>query len=215
MPIKKTDLINKNDDELFVMARGESEDADVVIEYLLEKYKGLVTSKARPLYLVGGDRDDLLQEGMIGLYKAIREFDNTRSEAFVPYAGQIIYQHMCNAIVAYNRKKNSPLNEYVSLYTPIGTNGEDEPSNLIDTVPALPENSDPEYLVIDKENTDMLEFELGKCLSALEKKVYELYVGGMDYKMIATELGKSPKAIDNALQRIRGKMKKLLERHES
>lgn len=213
MPIKKSDLFKKNEEEVFEIVRGESEDADVAIEFLLEKYKGIVTSKARPLYLVGGDRDDLLQEGMIGLYKAIREFDSTRSEAFIPYAGRIIYQHMCNAIVAYNRKKNSPLNEYVSLYTPIGTNGEEELANLIDTVPALPENSDPEYLVIDKENTDMIEFELGKCLSVLEKKVYELYVDGMDYKMIAEELGKTPKAIDNALQRIRGKLKKLLERH--
>ena len=214
MAIRKEALNKKSDIEVLEIIRSESEDSDIAMEFFLEKYKGLVLLQARSLYLVGGDKDDLLQEGMIGLYKAVREYDEDKSDLFAPFANRVIRQYMCNAVIADNRKKNQPLNEYVSFYSPVmNTYGEQESSSLIDTIMAAPESSNPEDLVIDKENVIMLESELGECLSDFEKKVYTLYVSGMDYKEIAAKLSKTPKAIDNALQRIRGKLSKLLNRH--
>ena len=214
MAIRKESFESESDERVIEIIRSGSEDSDVAMEFFLEKYKCLVLYQARSLYLVGGDKDDLLQEGMIGLYKAVREYDVEKSDSFAPFANRVIRQHMCNAVIADNRKKNQPLNEYVSFYTPVmNTYGEQEAASLLDTIMAAPESSNPEELVIDKENAIMLESELGECLSVLEKEVYTLYVGGMDYRQIAAKLGKTPKAIDNALQRIRGKLSKLLKRH--
>lgn len=198
---------NMSDNEIIKLIHTGNEDSVHAMEYFLDKYKGLVRQRARTMYLVGGDRDDLIQEGMIGLYKAVREFDTEKEVPFEAFATRVVYQQMCNAINASNRKKNGPLNEYISIYQ------DDSRVSIIDRI-ETDISSNPEEFIIDKENADMLEFELEKCLSALEKKVYEMYYQGADYRSIAAELGKTPKAIDNALQRIRSKVSKLLDRHD-
>lgn len=198
---------NMSDNEIIKLIHTGTEDSVHAMEYFLDKYKGLVRQRARTMYLVGGDRDDLIQEGMIGLYKAVREFDTEKEVPFEAFATRVVYQQMCNAINASNRKKNGPLNEYISIYQ------DDSRVSIIDRI-ETDISSNPEDFIIDKENADMLEFELEKCLSALEKKVYEMYYQGADYRSIAAELGKTPKAIDNALQRIRSKVSKLLDRHD-
>lgn len=202
-----------SDADIISLIKSGKDDTQSAMEYFLDKHKGLVLKRARTMYLVGGDRDDLIQEGMIGLYKAIREFDVSKEIPFQAFAARVVYQQMCNAINASNRKKNSPLNEYISIYaeTQDSYGYESAQPSIIDTMEAKI-NSNPEDFVIDKENVDMIEFELGKCLSDLEKKVYKLYIEGTDYRTIADRLGKTPKAIDNALQRIRVKAGRVVKK---
>lgn len=209
--MKKKDLENLNDSEILEIIHSESSDSEMAIEYFLEKYKGLVLYQARSLFLVGADKEDLLQEGMIGLYKAVREYDATKSTSFYNFAKTAVYHQMCNAINASRRLKNKPLNEYISFYAPMSDATRDaDAAPLIDTIEATG-NSNPEEFIIDKENVSMIEYGLGKLLSPLEKSVYNLYVSGMDYRKIALRLDRSPKSIDNALQRIRNKLTKWLD----
>lgn len=210
------DFETMSDSDIISLIKSGEDSMQSAMEYFLDKYKGLVLKRARTMYLVGGDRDDLIQEGMIGLYKAVLEFDAGKEIPFQAFAARVVYRQMCNAINASNRKKNSPLNEYISIYagTQESYGYESAPSSIIDTMEANI-NSNPEDFVIDKENVDMIEFELGKCLSDLEKKVYRLYIEGVDYRNIAKQLGKTPKAIDNALQRIRVKAGRVINRHNS
>lgn len=204
-------LDNMTDIELLELINSNSDNSSVVMDYLIERHKGLVLAQARSLYLVGGDKDDLIQEGMIGLYKAVREYNPEKSDNFVVFARTVIYGQICNAIKASTRKKNQPLNNYVSFNQPITHNGHDgENTYLLSDVIEASSSSNPEELLIDKENASMIEYELGKCLSGLEKEVYTMYVGGMDYKQIASTLNRTPKAIDNALTRIRRKLSALL-----
>lgn len=193
-----------SDEEIIAFSRNGHPDA---IDYLMEQYKNLVRKKARTLYLIGGDNDDLIQEGMIGLYKAIRDFNIEREASFYHFAKLCISTQLYNAIKASRRQKNSPLNSYVSLYTPLNTENASEETapTLADTIPTA-SSSEPEEILIDKENVDMIEYELGKRLSSFENEVLSLYLGGMDYQQIAGMLSKSPKSIDNALQRIRTKL---------
>ncbi len=210
------DFESMSDSDIISLIKSGEDSMQSAMEYFLDKYKGLVLKRARTMYLVGGDRDDLIQEGMIGLYKAVLEFDAGKEIPFHAFAARVVYQQMCNAINASNRKKNSPLNEYISIYaeTQDSYGYESAQSSILDTMEANI-NSNPEDFVIDKENVDMIEFELGKCLSDLEKKVYKLYIEGVDYRNIAKQLEKTPKAIDNALQRIRVKAGKVINRHNS
>ncbi len=212
MSIKLSELNKMDDLQVLELIHSDSPSSSIAMEYFLEKYKSLVLAQARSLFLIGGDREDLLQEGMIGLYKAVREFDPGKECSFNTFANTVVYQQMCNAIAVSNRKKNQPLNEYISFYTPVLNKYDDyESMPLIDTMEASV-NSNPEDFIIDKENTNMIEYELGKTLSSFEKSVFSLYVNGMDYKQIATELNRTPKAIDNALQRIRSKLTALLSK---
>ncbi|MCI8307921.1 MAG: sigma-70 family RNA polymerase sigma factor [Lachnospiraceae bacterium] len=210
------DFESMSDSDIIALIQSGEDSMQSAMEYFLDKYKGLVLKRARTMYLVGGDRDDLIQEGMIGLYKAVLEFDVERRIPFQAFAARVVYQQMCNAIHASNRKKNSPLNEYISIYTETQESYgyESAQSSILDTMEANI-NSNPEDFLIDKENADMIEFELGKCLSDLEKKVYKLYIEGVDYRNIAKQLEKTPKAIDNALQRIRVKAGRVVNRHNS
>lgn len=200
---------NLTDEEIILRIRLQD---DLAMDYLLEKYKHLIRQKARTLFLIGGDRDDLIQEGMIGLYKAIRDYEAQRDSCFFTFADMCVSRQMYTAIKASNRKKNMPLNTYVSIYAPIqGENPEgDEKATLADLM-LEKKISNPEELVIDKENRSVIEYELVRCLSELEKDVLTLYVGGLKYTEIAKRLGKEPKAIDNALQRIKVKLGKVLE----
>ncbi len=182
------------------------------IDYLLEKYKHLVRNKAKALYLIGGDKDDLIQEGMIGLYKAIRDYQFNKDNSFFSFADLCISRQIYSAIKASNRKKNIPLNNYISLDTPAyGENNDvDEKETLVDIIHQK-YVSNPEELVIDKENTSMIEYELVRRLSDLEKRVLDLYMQDLKYVQIAEVLGKEPKTIDNALTRIKKKLNQVLK----
>ena len=211
MPFTISELENMSDNELIHLIHKNNDDSEHITDYFMEKHKKLVLQQARPLFLAGGDKEDLIQEGMIGLYKAVRKFDSNTSSDFIPFAQYVIYKQMCTAITASNRKKYQPLNNYVSLDMPI-SNSQYDQSNppLLSEIIVASSNTNPEELIIDKENVSMIEYELGKCLSKLEKAVYQLYIEGMDYKQIAITLGKEPKAIDNALSRIRKKLRNML-----
>ncbi len=197
------------DEEIIGRIRRQDSDA---VDYLLEKYKNAVRQKARALYIIGGDRDDLIQEGMIGLYKAIRDYDSTKDASFGYFADLCISRQIYDAIKASNRKKNIPLNTYISLNSPIynSYNEREDTLSIIDII-YQDNNTNPEELVIDKERTSMLEYELERRLSNLEKEVVKLYVVGMKYTEIAAILNKEPKSIDNALQRIRAKLNALVK----
>lgn len=182
------------------------------MDYLFEKYKYLVRNKAKALFLIGGDKDDLIQEGMIGLYKAIRDYQRDKQSSFFNFADLCISRQIYSAIKASNRKKNIPLNTYISIYTPLtGENGDSvEKETLVDII-FQEKRSNPEELVIDKENTSMIEYELVRRLSDLEKKVLHLYMQDLKYVEIAEVLGREPKAIDNALTRIKTKLNQVLK----
>lgn len=183
------------------------------MDYMLNRYKHLVRKKAKALYLIGGDKDDLIQEGMIGLYKAIRDYDHGKDSSFYNFADLCISRQMYTAIKSSNRKKNIPLNTYVSLYTPAYNENTDldEKESLIDV---MYENKipNPEELVLDKERTNMLEYELVRHLSSFEKVVLDLYLQDYTYIQIAKQLDKEPKSVDNALQRIKSKLNKVLKK---
>ncbi len=201
-----------DDASLLAIIKSESSDSDAALDILLKRHKKLVLNQAHSLYLIGADKEDLIQEGMIGLYKAIREYDDTRSDTFTAFAVLLIQNQLINAITAYNRKKYRPLNDSVSLDAPIVSSNTDEDMHaLIDIMEAPNTSSNPEDFVIDKEKVSMIEYELGKLLSSFEKSVYNLYLTGMDYRQIAQKLGKTPKAVDNARCRIKAKLSKLLD----
>lgn len=188
------------DEELIRCLRnGEKE----ITEYIINKYKNLVKEKAKAMFLLGGDNDDLIQEGMIGLFKAIRDYDEEQETSFYHFAELCISRQMYTAIEASKRQKHIPLNSYVSIYD------EKDEQPLIDTIQAVKETN-PEALFLNKEYLQMIEVELKKNLSEFENKVLYLHLFGMDYQKIAKVLDKTPKSIDNALQRIKGKTKKIV-----
>ena len=172
----------------------------------MEKYKGMVKAKARSMFLLGGDSDDLIQEGMIGLFKAVRDYDSGRDASFSTFAELCVSRQMYTAVQASTRKKHMPLNTYISLY---GTQGEAEEAELMNAIPADSEKS-PEELFIDRENVEVLERTIEKELSAFEKQVLDLYVTGMRTPQIARVLGRDAKSTDNALSRIRSKLRKAI-----
>ena len=188
---------NVSDEELIMRFRaGETS----IEDYLMEKYKGLVRQKARAMFLIGGDTDDLIQEGMIGLFKAVRDFQPGREAAFATFAGVCIDRQLYSAIQSSNRQKHIPLNSYVSL------NQEEEGSPIWEL-----SVENPESIVIDQENARDLQRKFMGFLSPMERKVLDLYLRGEGYVEIARILNKSPKSIDNALQRIRSKIREALE----
>jgi len=185
----------------------------VAMDYMLNRYKNLVRKKVKALYLIGGDKDDLIQEGMIGLYKAIRDYNVDKDNSFFNFADLCISRQIYSAIKASNRKKNLPLNTYVSLYTPAYSENADteEKASLVDLMYET-KISNPEELVIDKESTSMLEYELVRQLSSFEKNVLDLYLEDFSYLQVADKLSKEPKSIDNALQRIKTKLNMVLKK---
>ncbi len=180
-----------------------------IMDYLMVKYKSMVRKKARAMYLLGGENEDLIQEGMIGLIKAVRDFDVTQKTAFSSFAELCVSRQMYSAIEASNRKKHLPLNSYVSLYEDSEQVGEGRSLPLIDTIESSKEN-DPEVLYFGKEYTEAFAEQLKELLSPLENHVLYLHLMGTDYRTIAELLGKSPKSVDNALQRIKTKAQKIL-----
>lgn len=198
-----------SDEELIaMMKRGEPE----IMDYLMEKYKNLVRRKARALYLIGGDGDDLIQEGMIGLFKAVRDYDSGRDASFFTFADLCISRQMYTAVQASGRQKHAPLNSYISLYGHVASGSEQgEEAQLLNLLSSKAELS-PEEMMIDKENVKSLEQTIERELSTFEKQVLDLYLTGMSYVQIAKVLGRDGKSADNALQRIKGKLKRAIKR---
>ena len=192
---------NKCSDETLIDIYRKGDEA--AIEVLFERYKDIVRKKAKAMYLAGGDSDDLIQEGKIGLYKAVRDYDDTKEAAFKTFASMCINRQLINAVAVSNRKKNIPLNTYVSFDMPAYPD-EDNETRLVDILKPESEQN-PEKLFIDREYSDSFKKKLFDRLSSFEKQVLQLYMEDNDYRQIAMLLGKTPKSIDNAIQRIRAK----------
>ena len=200
-----------SDEELIVRLRdGESG----ITEYLMNKYKNLVRSKAKSMYILGADNDDLIQEGMIGLFKALRDYDSGRDASFLTFADLCVSRQMYTAVQASRRQKHIPLNTYISLYGNVNTNREGEQEELVNVLAAR-ESQSPEEVVIDRENVVWLEKAIEQELSNFEKQVLDLYLTGMGYQQIDKVLGRDDKSTDNALHRIKTKLKKRLSRQHT
>jgi len=198
--------LNISDEELIIRLReGESQ----ITDYIMEKYKNLVRSKAKSMYLLGADSEDLIQEGMIGLFKAIRDYDFGRDASFFTFADLCISRQIYTATTASRRRKHTPLNTYISLYAS-SEKGEISNAEAILLNTAANTELSPEELLIDRENVENLERIIEKELSVFEKQVLDLYLVGLGYVEIARILGKDQKSTDNALQRIKLKLKKKL-----
>ena len=197
------DYEHLTDEELIIRLRdGDNR----ITEYIINKYKDLVRRKSKSMYILGADHEDLLQEGMIGLFKAIRDYDAGRDASFYTFAELCVTRQIYTAVQSAGRKKHSFLNYYVSLYGNSEKNGEEYPA-LIQELVAL-DAKNPEELVIDRENLESLEKMIEQELSSFEKQVLELCLTGMGYTEIARVLGKTDKATDNALQRIKTKIRR-------
>ncbi|MCI8336599.1 MAG: RNA polymerase sporulation sigma factor SigH [Peptococcaceae bacterium] len=177
-------------------------------EYLIHKYKNFVRAKARSYFLIGADREDIIQEGMIGLYKAIRDFRGDKKASFRAFAELCITRQIITAIKTATRQKHIPLNSYVSLNKPIYD--EDSDRTLMDII-AGGKITDPEELMISREEFEDIENKMGEILSSLEWKVLMYYLEGKSYQEIAQDLDRHVKSIDNALQRVKRKLEKYLE----
>lgn len=180
-----------------------------VMEYICEKYKHLVRSKAKSMFILGGDTEDLIQEGMIGLFKAVRDYDIGRDASFYTFADLCISRQLYTAVQASRRQKHIPLNTYVSLYGN-SAESEEKDENILLEVLADRAEQNPEELFLDKERVNYLEKQMDKELSSFEKQVLDLYMIGMSYTQIAKVLGRDEKSTDNALQRLKGKIRKIL-----
>ena len=195
-----------SDEELIDRLRGGD---SRITDYIMDKYKNLVRSKAKSMYILGGDNEDLIQEGMIGLFKAIRDYDCGRDASFYTFADLCISRQMYTAVQASHRQKHWPLNTYVSLYGSNSSHGDSEEMELAEAL-SPDKDQNPETLFIDRERVEYLEGQIDKELSSFEKQVLDLYLTGMSYSQIARVLGREEKSTDNALQRLKSKIKKML-----
>ena len=204
--MKEEKFNRATDEELILMYRDGEEDA---AGFIMNKYKNLVRKKASSMYILGADRDDLIQEGMIGLFKAVRDYDLGRDVNFYTFADLCVSRQMYTAVQASNRQKHRPLNTYISIYSQsvISEEGAEE-YPLVNTLTALKETN-PEEMLIEQENMEQMENAILKELSEFEKQVFELHLTGMNYTDIAKVLGRDEKSTDNALQRMKHKLKKL------
>lgn len=187
------------------LRRGE----ESIMDYICDKYKNLVRSKAKSMFILGADNEDLIQEGMIGLFKAVRDFDSGRDASFHTFAELCISRQMYTAVQASKRQKHFPLNTYVSLDSGNVTPDDQEGLNLAELLADRAELS-PEELFLDKERVAYLEEAIDRELSDFERQVLDLYMTGMSYSEIAKVLGRDEKATDNALQRLKAKIRKML-----
>jgi RNA polymerase sporulation-specific sigma factor len=202
---KKTDSLVLVDEEMVQAARGGDLQAQ---EYLIKKYKNFVRAKARSYFLIGADREDIIQEGMIGLFKAIRDFKEDKLSSFRAFAELCITRQIITAIKTATRQKHIPLNSYVSLNKPIYD--EESDRTLLDVISST-RISDPEELIISREELKFIEGKIGEILSDLEWTVLMSYLEGKSYQEMAVELKRHVKSIDNALQRVKRKLEKYLE----
>ena len=195
------DLDSATDEELVEFARVEGEDR--AIELLLNRYRHYARAKARSYFLSGADKDDIIQEGMIGLYKAIRDFQGDKNIAFRAFAELCITRQIITAIKTATRQKHQALNTYVSLSRGFSSDDEERPMSEVLVTTHAP---DPADVVIDSEEMSVIRSSMGRILSKFEIQVMQLYIEGKSYQEIAELLGKHAKSIDNALQRIKRKL---------
>ncbi|MGN0742034.1 MAG: RNA polymerase sporulation sigma factor SigH [Candidatus Fimadaptatus sp.] len=198
------EMESRTDEELALLAQQGDEDA---LEYLLNKYKNFVRSKARSYFLIGADHEDIVQEGMIGLYKAIRDFKPEKLSSFRAFAELCITRQIITAIKTATRQKHIPLNSYVSLNKPIYD--EESDRTLLDVI-TEGRVANPEDMLISQEDVGLIEDRIGQMLSSLEREVLSAYLDGKSYQEIALELDRHVKSIDNALQRVKRKLEKFL-----
>ncbi len=191
------------DEELVLLSASGDRDAT---ECILSRYKNLVRSKARMYFLAGADKEDIIQEGMIGLFKAIRDFDKSKQVLFKGFAELCVKRQIITAVKTATRQKHMPLNTYVSLSNPVS---EGESDGILEGVLSDSSKTDPEHLFISKENAEFLNEKIKKLLSSLEKSVLALYLEGKSYQEIARDLSRPQKSIDNALQRVKKKMERI------
>ncbi len=193
------------DEEVAKLAKsGDSHACD----HLVRKYKNFVKARTKSFYLIGAEREDVVQEGMIGLYKAIRNFDPEKRVSFKTFAEICITRHIITAVKASMRQKHIPLNNYVSLNKP------DSGSEYLENCRENHQAQNPEQLIIDEENMRGVEDCMGEILSQFEAKVLAYHLNGVGYSKIAERIGKDAKSVDNALQRIKRKLEKYLRERE-
>ena len=190
---------NFRDEELIEKLRAGDER---IMDYILDKYKPLVRKRANTMYLIGGDTDDLIQEGMIGLFKAIRDYEEEKETSFYHFAELCINRQIYTAVEASNRKKHAPLNSYISLYSGTNEDGVVLADSLTTSITV-----NPEQMMIEQESLAQFMEQLKERLSKMERQVVDYYLAGLNYVQIAEQMGKTPKAINNALQRIKTKIR--------
>ncbi|NMB11154.1 MAG: RNA polymerase sporulation sigma factor SigH [Firmicutes bacterium] len=200
--------IGQEDEQLVELVR---EGDELALEYMISKYKNFVRAKARSYFLIGADREDIIQEGMIGLYKAIRDFRPDKLASFRAFAELCITRQIITAIKTATRQKHIPLNSYVSLNKPIYD--EESDRTLLDVLSGT-KITDPEELVISREEFIHIEQKMGEFLSDLEWKVLMYYLEGKSYQEIADSLGRHVKSVDNALQRVKRKLERYLQKRD-
>ena len=205
-----TGYIAMTDEAIAELARNFDGDA---LEFLLNKYKNFVRAKARSYFLIGADREDIVQEGMIGLYKAVRDYRPTRMTSFRAFAELCVTRQIITAIKTATRQKHRPLNSYVSLSKP--AYDEESDRTMMDVISST-KISNPEEIIIGREDFSSIETKMGKILSPLEMQVLRKYIEGKSYYEVADELKRSVKSVDNALQRVKNKLEKLIsnEQHD-
>ena len=194
------------DEELILMYRDGEEEA---AGFIMNKYKNLVRKKAGSMYILGADKEDLIQEGMIGLFKAVRDYDMGRDVNFYTFADLCVSRQMYTAVQASNRQKHLPLNTYIYSQSMNAEEGNEE-YPLVNTLTSQ-KDTNPEEMIIEQENAEQMESAILKELSEFEKQVFELHLTGMTYTEIAKVLGRDEKSTDNALQRMKTKIRKLLK----
>lgn len=199
------DYNEMQDDELVGLAQSGD---DAALETVLLRYKPLVHKKSQPYYLAGGDDDDIVQEGLIGLYKAVMDFDKTKFPLFKVFAGVCVERRIISAVKKASRKKHSPLNSYVSL----SSSAFDEESGgvVVKGVESSGQDVNPEQIVLERERVSGLEGIISGALSEFERMVLLCYLSGKSYKETAEQLGRDAKAVDNAMQRIKKKLEYLV-----
>jgi RNA polymerase sporulation-specific sigma factor len=204
------DIKNPFEDKLDEEIVGEAKNGDVrAQEYLINKYQNFVKAKAKSYFLIGADKEDIYQEGMIGLYKAIRDFKIDKLSSFKAFAELCVTRQIITAIKTATRQKHIPLNTYISLNKPIYD--EESDRTLLDVISGV-KVTDPEELVISREEVVNIEHEIGEILSDLEMEVLMSYLDGKSYQEIACDLDRHAKSIDNALQRVKRKLEKCLNK---
>lgn len=194
-------------DENLVIEQARNGDAKAQ-EVLIKRYKNFVRSKARSYFLIGADREDIIQEGMIGLFKAMRDYQPEKVSSFKSFAELCIKRQIITAIKTATRQKHIPLNSYVSLNRPVYD--EESDRTLYDVMSSNSKELNPEHLVIKKEELSLIEAKMGEVLSDLEWKVLTAYLEGKSYQEISIEMNKHVKSVDNALQRVKKKLEKFL-----
>ena len=204
----ESNFLSLNDEQILQCVKNGN---NAALEYLINKYKGFVCSKAKTYFLVGADKDDIIQEGMIGLFKAIRDFKDDRLVSFKSFAEVCVTRQIITAVKTATRQKHMPLNSYISLNKPVFE--EDGERTLIETLDHE-QISDPEELFIGKEEMNRIEGKINEVLSPFELEVLYKYLQGISYQEIAKILNKDVKAIDNALQRIKKKVEKFLSENK-